>query len=80
MADSRTSEYMTRTQASEFVSHSIGLPIAPQTLAKMAVDGTGPRYFKAGRRALYRPDDLLRWASEKITVPNRRKCVGGGEV
>lgn len=39
--------------------------LSPRTLERMRVEGTGPRYLKAGRgtraRVLYRPTDVDAW-------------------
>ena len=37
------------------------LHLAPQTLAKMRVSGTGPSYYKVGRRILYDRTELDGW-------------------
>lgn len=37
------------------------IPVAAQTLARLAVQGGGPRYVKVGRRAAYRAGDLRSW-------------------
>jgi hypothetical protein len=37
------------------------VPVAAQTLAKLAVIGGGPRYVRVGRRAAYRAGDLKDW-------------------
>jgi hypothetical protein len=41
------------------------LRLSPRTLERMRVEGTGPRYLKAGRgtraRVLYRPTDVDAW-------------------
>jgi hypothetical protein len=37
------------------------LHLARQTLAKMRVSGTGPFYYKVGRRVLYDQVDLDEW-------------------
>lgn len=37
------------------------VPVAAQTLAKLAVVGGGPRYVRVGRRAAYRAGDLKTW-------------------
>ncbi len=41
------------------------VPIAAQTLAKLAVVGGGPPYVRVGRRAAYRAGDLKGWLSER---------------
>jgi|GEM_PF-1070358 hypothetical protein len=41
------------------------LPIAVQTLAKMACTGGGAPFIKIGRRVVYRAGDLRQWLSER---------------
>lgn len=52
----------TREQASEYLRARFGIPRSPATLAKLAVIGGGPRFHKAGRRALYPREALDAWA------------------
>lgn len=35
--------------------------LAPRTLQRKRLDGTGPRFVKLGRRVLYRRRDVLAW-------------------
>lgn len=41
------------------------LRLSPRTLERFRVEGTGPRYLKAGAgkraRVLYEPDELRKW-------------------
>jgi hypothetical protein len=45
------------------------LRISKRTLERMRVDGTGPKYYKAGpgkrSRVLYRQSDILAWLTER---------------
>jgi hypothetical protein len=41
------------------------VPVAAQTLAKLAVIGGGPRYVRVGRRAAYRAGDLKTWLDSR---------------
>ena len=41
------------------------VPVAAQTLAKLAVIGGGPRYVRVGRRAAYRAGDLKTWLQSR---------------
>jgi hypothetical protein len=41
------------------------VPVAAQTLAKLAVIGGGPRYVRVGRRAAYRSGDLKAWLNDR---------------
>lgn len=44
------------------------VPVAAQTLAKLAVIGGGPRYVRVGRRAAYRAGDLKVWLDSRSRV------------
>lgn len=39
------------------------------TLRYWRAAGKGPRYFKAGKRVLYRREDVDAWISEQIQTP-----------
>ncbi len=52
-----TNTYLTQSEAAEF------LRLSPRTLERHRLAGTGPRFVKAGRRVLYRHDELDRWAA-----------------
>lgn len=60
-----TKEYLNRAEAAHYLT-AIGLPLAKNTLQKMATTGGGPSYQIFGRYALYRRDELERWAREKL--------------
>ncbi len=51
--------YLTTSEAAKFVR------LSPRTLERLRVQGTGPRYIKAGpgkrAKVLYRPADLQEW-------------------
>ena len=50
-----TETFLTSAEAAEF------LRISHRTLERFRVEGTGPKFMKAGRRVLYREQDLLGW-------------------
>ena len=58
-------QFYTRDQAALLLQGK-GLKIAPASLATMASRGGGPRYFKFGKRAVYREGDLLEWVAELL--------------
>lgn len=60
-----TKEYLSRAEAANYLTDR-GLPIARSQLMKLASVGGGPTFFKFGNKALYRPDDLLDWASSRL--------------
>jgi hypothetical protein len=63
----RGGPYVRRKQASEYLEREWGVPAKPRTLAKLAVVGGGPRFFKAGRTVLYSLVDLDAYAQGKIS-------------
>ena len=50
-----TSVYLTQDEAAEYVR------LSPRTLERHRVHGTGPRFTKAGRRVLYKTENLEAW-------------------
>lgn len=46
--------YLSRADASEYLTHTRGLPTAKTTLQKLASVGGGPRYRRFGNRSVYR--------------------------
>lgn len=46
-----------------------GFPVKPKTLATKATRGGGPPFSKFGLRVLYRWDDSLAWARNRLTPP-----------
>lgn len=55
-----------RAEASEYLLHAHGLPVAVATLAKWATIGGGPGFQKAGAIPLYPREELDRWAMERL--------------
>jgi hypothetical protein len=60
-----------RKEAARYLQQTYGIPISMQTMAKLAVVGGGPLFFKAGRFPLYAIVDLDAWARLKLG-PKRR--------
>ena len=60
-----------RKDAARYVQQTWGIPLSPQTMAKLAVVGGGPLFRKAGRFPLYEIVDLDTWARLKLG-PKRR--------
>ena len=58
--------YCRRDAAAHYVRATWGLPCSKAWLAKLAVIGGGPIFFKAGRVPLYRHADLDIWAQSRI--------------
>jgi predicted DNA-binding transcriptional regulator AlpA len=42
------------------------LGLAPSTLAKLRLSGSGPVYCKLGRRVVYRREDLSAWLGSRV--------------
>ena len=64
---SKSPTWLTRHAAAAFLSN-LGYPIAPQTLARAACQGWGPGFVRWGRRPLYQPAELKRWAVTRVAV------------
>lgn len=58
-----------REGASRYLSDTWGIRRAPATLAKLAVVGGGPAFYKAGRWPMYDPADLDAWARGLLGRP-----------
>jgi hypothetical protein len=59
--------YMRRIEASYYLNNTWGIVRAPQTLAKYAVEGRGPKFVKVGTVPMYRPEWLDSWARQLIS-------------
>jgi hypothetical protein len=62
--------YLLRSESADFLTDS-GFKTTKFNLQKLASIGGGPVYRIFGNRALYTPEDLLKWASEKLSSPRR---------
>jgi hypothetical protein len=60
--------YLSRKEASRFLA-SLGLSVAPSTLAKYATVGGGPRFRHFGRQVKYLMSDLIAWAMARLSGP-----------
>lgn len=58
-----------RTGACRYLKTVWGIVRSPNTLAKLACVGGGPRFVKAGRQPLYPEPDLDEWAARLIREP-----------
>ena len=61
--------YLTKKQASEYLTNELGLPISEKTLSKYISIGGSPTFRKFGRRVVYTIDDLTNWAQSKLSKP-----------
>jgi len=55
-----------RREASAYLDEVHGVPVAANTLAKMAVIGGGPPFHLFGRFPLYEVDDLDAWVQRRL--------------
>jgi hypothetical protein len=58
-----------RAEAAKYLEDELGYPMKPKTLAKLAVEGGGPKFRKAGRFPLYEPAELDEWVALKLSRP-----------
>jgi hypothetical protein len=63
-------EWLNRTEASDYLKNRFGIRLKPCALARHAVNGTGPVFFKDGRRVVYAIADLNAWALVRM-----RRCT-----
>ena len=59
-----SSLYLTRAQVAE------RYPISVHTLAKLASEGKGPRFYKPTDKCLYRPEDIEAWIEASVVLPS----------
>ena len=57
---------MRRKVASEYLFEVHGISLSPATLAKLAVKGGGPKYWKDGAFPLYGPEYLDEFAVARL--------------
>lgn len=73
-------EFLSRKEASAFL-HSLGCPISPRTLEKMACNnnaGHGPPYTRyRWKQVTYARADLIEWAKKEAEVIGKE--VGAGK-
>lgn len=60
--------YLDRAEAAQYLTER-GLRVSKNTLQKWVSVGGGPEYRRFGHRAVYRTEDLDRWAESKLTAP-----------
>lgn len=58
-----TRTYLTRAQVAELY------PISAHTLAKLASEGKGPRFYKPTDKCLYRSEDIEAWIEAAAVTP-----------
>jgi hypothetical protein len=62
-------EYLRRKTASSYINDKWGASYAPETLAKLACVGGGPRFVKVGVYPLYRKEWLDEWVQARMSEP-----------
>jgi len=65
---SAPSRRLDRKASAQFLTDE-GYPIQPTTLAKYACVGGGPEFESFGRKPLYTPENLLKWARARTSGP-----------
>lgn len=60
--------FLRRDQAAAYLQENYGV-YTPETLAKLACVGGGPKYRKLGRFPVYTPADLDMWALSRMSRP-----------
>lgn len=60
-----------RTEAAAYVVAKWGVPLSPNTLAKLAVIGGGPPYRVIFRYPLYEAADLDHWVFSRLSRKRR---------
>lgn len=58
-------EFITTREAASIVHQEEG------TLAQWRYLGTGPRYYKAGRKPLYKRSEVLAWLEQQVHTSTR---------
>lgn len=64
--DVATPQWLDRSAASEWAQRRGLRHITPDYLRKAAAAGTGPRYYRMGKYAVYAPEDLEAWLTATI--------------
>ena len=61
---------LSRKDAAELLTR-MGFKTSPATLATKASRGGGPTFQCWGKKPLYRPDDLIKWATARLKRPKQ---------
>jgi hypothetical protein len=70
IAPQRVNRLLSRKDAATFLTR-LGFSIAPQTLARLYSEGRGPVCMHLGRRAVYKPADLVSYFRQQASAPNQ---------
>ena len=69
-----STNYLTRVQVAE------RYPISQHTLAKLASEGRGPRFYKPTDKCLYRPEDIEAWIEAAVVMPKTEPAIKSDPV
>ena len=61
--------YLTKKQASKYLTQERGFPVSEKTLSKLISVGGSPIYQKFGARVLYTQKNLDDWANSRLSRP-----------
>lgn len=61
---------LSRKEAAQYLT-GLGMTMSAQTLARLYSECKGPECGHIGRRAAYKPSDLMRYFREQTSAPNR---------
>lgn len=70
-------KYHTKQQASEYLTNTLGLPVAVKTLSKLITVGGGPEYQKFNTRVVYTQSALDTWAQSRLSKPYKHSSEIG---
>ena len=71
MTDNQKVKYLSKSEASSYLSKELGLKISEKTLSKYITTGGGPTYYKFGWRVVYTIETLNDWVNNKLSKPLR---------
>lgn len=72
-------KYLTKKQASGYLTQVLGLPVSEKTLSKYITIGGGPCFQKFGRRVVYQQQFLDDWAHSRLSQPYVHSSNMGGD-
>lgn len=60
-------KFLTKREASAYLTGTLGLPVSVQSLSKYITNGGGPVYQKFGGRVVYTQEALEEWVSSRLS-------------
>ncbi len=70
-------KYLTKKQASDYMTNTLGLPVAVKTLSKLITVGGGPEFQKFNTRVVYTQVALDTWAQSRLSKPYKHSSEIG---